>query len=595
MPEQERLIAGRYRLAEEIGRGGMGTVWRATDELLGRPVAVKRLHLPAHLADDEIATLYERTRREARAAARVSHPNVITVHDVVDDDGLPCIVMEYVPSATLADLLADGRALPPPEAARVGLGMVAALRAAHAAGVLHRDVKPGNVLLGADGRVVLSDFGIATATGTATLTRTGQVVGSIDYLAPERVRGRTPGPASDLWALGATLYQAVEGRPPFRKDTALETGYAIATDPLQPPHRAGALAPLIAALLAKDPDQRPSAEAVEDALRAVARQSPDAAPAPPPAAPPTAPVPPPLPVPPTVPVPPVGPAQPVGPPAQPMGSPQPARPGPPVPSAPPLVSTRPGPPHRPPAARGPRGRARTALWGTAAALVVAAAAVAGWLYGTGGDHGSPGGQAREGTRKDVQDGGRRSAPGTAGPDSGTVAPASPTAGPATAPPPASGPSAAPPPVPAGYHLVHEPRLGVSVPVPDGWRRVVKRGREDMEVDYVDPAGTADLKINVLEFASADHLQHWKQVEAQFKADEPTYRLLRMQSTQFRGQPAAVWEFTFAGRTRTYRAIDLGFGREGEREYALYLSAPERRWEDFRPVFDTAGQGLRLPG
>ncbi|MEU1621413.1 serine/threonine-protein kinase, partial [Streptomyces sp. NPDC005722] len=181
MSDLGRLVAGRYRLVERIGRGGMGTVWRAEDELLGRAVAVKRLHPPQpHLHEDELETLFERTRREARSAARISHPNVVVVHDVVDDEGLPVIVMEYVPSTTLGDVLKERGPVVPGEAARIGRAMVAALRAAHAAGVLHRDVKPGNVLLAGSGRVVLTDFGIAQASGTSTLTRTGELIGSID-------------------------------------------------------------------------------------------------------------------------------------------------------------------------------------------------------------------------------------------------------------------------------------------------------------------------------------------------------------------------------------------------------------------------------
>lgn len=268
MSEEGRLVAGRYRLTERIGRGGMGTVWRADDEVLDRQVALKQIHARPQLSDDELATLYERTRREARSAARVVHPNVVVVHDVVEDGGRPCIVMEYVPATTLADLLDGGRTLVPEEAARIGLGMVAALRAAHAAGVLHRDVKPGNVLLGPDDRVVLTDFGIALTAGSSTLTQTGQMVGSIPYMAPERLRGLTPGPASDLWSLGATLYQAVEGRPPFRRETAMETAYAIVTDPVEPMKQAGPLEPLVRLLLSKDPADRPSAEQAERALLA---------------------------------------------------------------------------------------------------------------------------------------------------------------------------------------------------------------------------------------------------------------------------------------------------------------------------------------
>ncbi|MBU6534086.1 serine/threonine-protein kinase, partial [Streptomyces mayonensis] len=280
--EHDRLIAGRYRLHQLLGSGGMGTVWRAEDELLGRDVALKRMHVPPHLSDEERERLYERTRREARSAARITHPGVIVVHDVVDDvpgatdpahaagSALPCIVMEYVRSRTLAEVLAEQGPLPPAEAARIGHRMVAALSAAHAAGVLHRDVKPGNVLLAADGRVVLTDFGIAVSTGTSTLTRTGEIVGSVGYLAPERVRGRTPGPASDLWSLGATLFEAVEGYSPFRRETAMETVYAIGVDPLPPLAAQGPVADLIAELLAKEPESRPGAAEAEQRLGAAA-------------------------------------------------------------------------------------------------------------------------------------------------------------------------------------------------------------------------------------------------------------------------------------------------------------------------------------
>ncbi|MEV0371219.1 serine/threonine-protein kinase [Streptomyces sp. NPDC050636] len=268
MSDLGRLIANRYRLVERVGRGGMGTVWRAEDELLGRHVAVKKLHVPPHLHDDEVQRLYERTRREARSAARITHPNVIVVHDVVDDEGLPCIVMEYIPSVTLSDVLKQKGTLPPDEAARIGRIMAAALRAAHDAGVLHRDVKPANVLLGHDGRIVLTDFGIAVESGTPSLTRTGELVGSIQYLAPERLRSgiAEPGPACDLWSLGATLYQAVEGRHPFHRDTAIETAYAIAADTYEPPRKAGDLAPVIEGLLVKEPDRRMDAHEAERLL-----------------------------------------------------------------------------------------------------------------------------------------------------------------------------------------------------------------------------------------------------------------------------------------------------------------------------------------
>jgi eukaryotic-like serine/threonine-protein kinase len=272
VPDEERLIAGRYRILDRIGQGGMGTVWRAHDTVLGRHVAVKRLHPQPHLPEDELATLFERTRREARSAARISHPNVVVVHDVVDDEGLPAIVMEYVPSTTLADLVRARGPLPPEEAARIGLGVLAALRAAHRAGVLHRDVKPANVLLTEDDRVVLTDFGIAQASDTSTLTVTGQLVGSVDFIAPERLAGAEPGPAADLWALGATLFQAVDGHSPFLRDTVTETMYAIALGPLPEVRKAGPLTPLIRGLIATRPDERLSAEEAERLLRTAAAE-----------------------------------------------------------------------------------------------------------------------------------------------------------------------------------------------------------------------------------------------------------------------------------------------------------------------------------
>ncbi|MGR6974218.1 serine/threonine-protein kinase [Streptomyces cynarae] len=527
MSDKGRLVAGRYRLTERIGRGGMGTVWRAEDEVLGRQVALKQLHEPPHLSPDEVVTLYERTRREARSAARVVHPNVVVVHDVVEDDGRPCIVMEYVPALTLGELLREGRTVPPEEAARIGLGMIAALRAAHAAGVLHRDVKPGNVLLGAEGRVVLTDFGIATTAGASTLTRTGEMVGSIDFMAPERIRGKKPGPASDLWSLGATLYQAVEGRPPFRRDTAVETAYAIAVDPLEPMKHAGALEPLIQALLFKEPGERPSAQQTERALR-------------------------------------------------------------------------------------------TALSAASTEVLAAAperhtgstAAVAASSGGRRHDADPEAGTASTGAAASARAGSRKRSGGRKGKVLVSVAVAVAAVGAATlyatsqqSQHAAHAPDArktrrattttdAPSPVPAGYHQVRDERLGVSLPVPDGWRAGPRTGDE---VTYTDPTGLAGLTIGTVDPAGANPETHFLDIETNTKANYPTYRRLRMQQTTFRGLPAAVWEFTFKGRVRAFRAVDLGYGREGGREYDIYLSAPDAKWDAYRPVFDHARDGFTATG
>ncbi|MCF4139960.1 serine/threonine protein kinase [Streptomyces sp. Tue 6430] len=263
---QGLLVAGRYRLVDAIGSGGMGRVWRAHDDLLHRSVALKELTAALYVSESDRPVLLARTRAEARAAARINHSAVVTVHDVLEHDGRPWIVMELVEGRSLADAVkADGR-VEPTEAARIGLWVLRALRAAHTAGVLHRDVKPGNVLLSDDGRVLLTDFGIAQIEGDTTITRTGEVVGSVDFLAPERVRGHDPGPSSDLWALGATLYTAVEGRSPFRRTSPLTTMQAVVEEEAAEPRYAGPLAPVIAALLRKEPAARPDTAAAERLL-----------------------------------------------------------------------------------------------------------------------------------------------------------------------------------------------------------------------------------------------------------------------------------------------------------------------------------------
>ncbi|MFF3510178.1 serine/threonine-protein kinase [Streptomyces sp. NPDC002573] len=263
---QGLLLAGRYRLVDSIGSGGMGRVWRAHDEVLHRAVAIKELTAALYVTESDRSVLLARTHAEARAAARINHSAVVTIHDVLEHDNRPWIVMELVEGGSLADAVKERGRLEADEAARIGLWVLRALRAAHSAGVLHRDVKPGNVLLAADGRVLLTDFGIAQVEGDTTITRTGEIVGSVDYLAPERVRGHDPGPSSDLWALGATLYTAVEGRSPFRRTSPLTTMQAVVDEePAQPAH-AGALDSVIAALLRKDPAERPDAELLEQML-----------------------------------------------------------------------------------------------------------------------------------------------------------------------------------------------------------------------------------------------------------------------------------------------------------------------------------------
>ncbi|MBN6054168.1 protein kinase, partial [Nonomuraea sp. RK-328] len=257
----QREVGGRYRLIEPLGEGGMGVVWRAHDRLLDRTVAVKEVRYTG-VGDDKRADLNRRTIREARAAGRLDHPSVVVIHDVVEEDGRPWIVMQLVPSRSLAQVLGEQGPLPVERVALIGERVLGALRAAHATGVLHRDVKPENVLLAHDGRVVLTDFGIATLEAEPGLTATGGLVGTPAYMPPERLNGEPARPESDLWSLGATLYAAVEGAPPYRRDSWAATVAAILRDNPAPPVRAGALTPVIMGLLSRDPAARiPAGEA----------------------------------------------------------------------------------------------------------------------------------------------------------------------------------------------------------------------------------------------------------------------------------------------------------------------------------------------
>ncbi|MFD5077606.1 serine/threonine-protein kinase [Streptomyces sp. NPDC058371] len=251
-----RLLAGRYRLGVVLGRGGMGTVWRAEDETLGRTVAVKELRFPSSIDEDEKRRLITRTLREAKAIARIRNNGAVTVFDVVDEDDRPWIVMELVEGKSLAEAIREDGLLTPTRAAEVGLAILDVLRAAHREGILHRDVKPSNVLISEDGRVVLTDFGIAQVEGDPSITSTGMLVGAPSYISPERARGHKPGPAADLWSLGGLLYAAVEGVPPYDKGSAIATLTAVMTEPVEQPKNAGPLEKVIYGLLAKDPDQR---------------------------------------------------------------------------------------------------------------------------------------------------------------------------------------------------------------------------------------------------------------------------------------------------------------------------------------------------
>ncbi|MFI0424604.1 serine/threonine-protein kinase [Spongiactinospora sp. 9N601] len=267
-------LAGRYKLEERLGAGGMGVVWRARDQLLMREVAVKEVRPAPYLPEAQRADLSERTMREARAAAMLSHPSIVAVHDVILHDGRPWIVMDLVKGRSLEQVVKRDGPLPPERTAMIGLAVLDALAHAHRGGLMHRDVKPGNIMIADDGRVLLTDFGIATLENDTGPTRPGSLVGSPGYIAPERLRGVAEAPPADLWSLGATLFAAVEGHSPFHRATPVATLGAVLTQPTPEPAHAGHLAPVLIAVLEKDPRVRPGAAELRTALRHVAEGRP---------------------------------------------------------------------------------------------------------------------------------------------------------------------------------------------------------------------------------------------------------------------------------------------------------------------------------
>ncbi|WP_275901275.1 serine/threonine-protein kinase [Streptomyces sp. MBT27] len=542
------LLAGRYRLGDAIGRGGMGKVWRAHDEVLHRTVAVKELTAALYVAEADRAILHARTQKEARAAARITHPGVVTVHDVLDHDNRPWIVMQYVDGPSLADAVkaADGHRIDAREAARIGLHVLGALRAAHDAGVLHRDVKPGNVLIASNGQVLLTDFGIAAIEGDVTITKTGELVGSIDYLAPERVQGAHPGPASDLWSLGATLYAAVQGESPFRRDSPISTMQAVVAEEPPVPDRAGALAPVIVALLRKKPEERPSAEEAERMfLEAMEGRASKAAQA-------------------------YVPTRQLS--EQELRSAAASETGPTERQSPLLPPPAAAPPRPAPEPAAVRPEPRRRRWRTAA-LVVALAAVVGvgagfavMKYQEGhGSSGSAGGGNQASSRPPTT------------PDAGH--------------PSGGGDSS----VPAGWQRVKDP-VGFSLLVPKGWKRQL----DGNEIDYTPDNGKHRVRISVDKVPDFENpYMHMLNMEKSLKDRLPQYKRVTLHGNNFRDQvKSSLWEFTYVEKQDfpgKRHAIDqMYYGDGGRPEYALYMSGPEEDWATTRQQFDTVLQGWQPP-
>ncbi|MFE2040118.1 protein kinase [Streptomyces sp. NPDC059477] len=599
-------LGDRYRLTDAIGSGGMGRVWRAHDEVLNRAVAIKELTAALYASDSDQSVLLARTRAEARAAARINHSAVVTVHDVLEHDGRPWIVMELVEGYSLADAVKENSRIEPAEAARIGLWVLRALRAAHTAGVLHRDVKPGNVLLARDGRVLLTDFGIAQIEGDSTITRTGEVVGSVDYLAPERVRGHDPGPAADLWALGATLYTAVEGLSPFRRTSPLGTMQAVVEEEPEPPAYAGALAPVITALLRKDPAARPGTAETEQLLAEAAEgRRPRAAQAYIPTS--------------FAPTPshPAGAGGPTGTGTTPHSSPPHAStahsstphsstPYPPTPYAStPYASTPyapvigptavgphppggggPGPAVLPGGPSGPSGPPRRQRRLRTLALVVAVAALVGGgtavvLEQRYGGEDSPQGQQNSTSPESPPQPESTSSQGQDGQDEPVDQGAA---------------------VPDGWVPVTDP-LGFGLSLPEGWERQKPSVSGDIQqVDYTPDGGRHFLRIAVDGSPDyADPYAHLLDLDQQLGDRLVDYQQTSLERNVYRDRSGARWEYGWTALAKDtafpgpYRAVDqMYLSRDGV-EYALYMAAPAEEWETAVEEFEAVLRSWSEPG
>jgi hypothetical protein len=613
-----QLLAGRYRLGRVLGRGGMGTVWAAHDEMLGRDVAVKEVQPPLDLTAEQREVVRRRMLREARAAARISHPKAITVYDVVEQDDRPWIVMQLLPPRTLADVVAASGPLPPATVAAIGLDLVDALQAAHRAGVLHRDVKPANVLL-TDGGAVLTDFGIATVDDDPALTSTGMLVGSPAFMAPERARGERPSPASDFWSLGATLFAATEGDSPFRRDGQLPTLSAVLTEPVPPAVHAGPLQPVLAALLQRDPGRRPDADhtrrLLKDAEAAARRDAtePAAVNTPPPPA-TTA-------------------AMPVPPAPAPATAPAPADPAPARASATPTPTPTPTPAPAPapaPAwtddagatttgdvavapARGSRRGLVVAAVLLLAAVLGASALVRALSGGGGAPAADPSSSASSTTGSSSPPGPTTGSSGSAGSSlSPSSSPASTGAGSGSGGSGGSGSGSARSgsggsgsgsassgsgggsggsggsrAVPAGFRAYSD-RTGFSLALPNGWTT----RRKGTDVIAQQPGARGYLLIAQTTKPHPDALKDWQAQASGASRRFTDYHLLRLERVGYKGWDAADWEFTWTPSGGPLHVLNRNVRVNDHRAYALYWSVPSSQWRTLRPTFDTIASSFR---
>jgi hypothetical protein len=569
-----RRVANRYELDEELGHGGMGVVWRATDTLLARQVALKEVDLPRGVDEAEREGLRARVSREARAAARLSHPGVVTVYDIAHDGDQDFIVMELVPAPTLEELVRTRGPLPPDQAARLGLSLLDALEAAHRAGIVHRDLKPRNVMVREDGATKLADFGIASVQGDPRLTATGLVVGSPAYMAPEQVEARAVSPATDLWALGATLWFAVEGQPPFGGGE-FQTLSAIVNGRPRRPERLGPLAPVLARLLVREPEGRATPAQLRPLLRRVAAGGGRAA-------------------------------------GQFLGDPAGATvvvAGPGGPGAAGAISGTGGP-------GGPdAGTPGTFPGGPAAGEAERGSVASGdtppvpsRVRRREGD-GDPGGRAAGGRRRGrrlppvppvpmpgepVRSGARRRArvpvvlAAVAVVLFGAVIWQGLTQEGGERRPPAT---TRRPAVPAAWRSFQDPDGTYRLSFPPTWE---PRDRGPF-IDFTEPGGERFFRVQPTTDGRPP-LSAQRSLERSFVARHPgdDYRRLRLAATTFRSVPAAEWEFTYLDEGRLMRGYDITFVAAGRR-HAILFQAPASRWAASRDELQSFLAGFRARG
>jgi eukaryotic-like serine/threonine-protein kinase len=573
-----RRVANRYELAEELGHGGMGVVWRATDTLLARQVALKEVDLARGVDESEREGLRARVSREARAAARLSHPGVVTVYDIAHDGDQDFIVMELVSAPTLEELVRTRGPLPPERAARLGLGLLDALEAAHRAGIVHRDLKPRNVMVREDGATKLADFGIASVQGDPRLTATGLVVGSPAYMAPEQVEAQAVSPATDLWALGATLWFGVEGQAPFGGGE-FQTLSAIVSGQPRRPERLGPLAPILARLLVKEPEGRATPAQLRPLLRRVAAGGGRAA-------------------------------------DPPLGDPAGAA-GPWAGAATVVVAGRGGPGGTP----GPGGTGGPGGPDDGTAGGVPHGSAAGRERGSvaSGDtppvpsrvrrregDGAPAGRAPGGRRgrrlppvppvpmpgEPVLSGARRRRArvpvvlaAVAVVLFGAVIWQGLTRDPGERRPPAT---TRRPAVPADWRSFQDPDGTYRLSFPPTWRPS-DRGPF---IDFTEPGGQRFFRVQPTT-DGLPPLSAQRSLERSFIARHPgdDYRRLRLAATTFRNVTAAEWEFTFLDEGRLMRGYDLTFVAAGRR-HAILFQAPANRWAASRDELQAFLAGFR---